>query len=768
MGEVFLSLTTFLSSPLVSLTSFMVSIAFAGRYFYTRYHHKKLLRTLKRGNVFIIFYNQYKKTFSYLTKRKPKLFFRELQFKTFDDFLDQFESNEQEGIRLAFASLKKESRPINLTITAKRGQHTYRLSAHCFRGNAKWAVITLHDVTFLEAEKTALRLECKMLTTSLGFYKSTFDHLPWPVWIRRDHELLYCNPICAQLLDTKQFEDSDLTASLIDRDLLNSAQPKAIIFNGERRLYHFQEKEFSKEIKMGFGEDLTKVYAQEKTLQNHLASYREVLESLSAGVAIYDADQNMRYFNQAYMRMFDFDESWLHKNPHLSEVLDDLRSRRLLTEHPDYNAYKREQIQSLQDLITPIENLDHLPDGRSIRIIASPHPMGGSFYIFEDLTDRLNLEAKYNTQLAVHKATLDNLFEGVAVFGSDNRLQFANKAFEKLWRLEPDSMRKGESLSTLAEHARHLLDPSKDWKQYKNRVMDLVTDRQPKMRKIHRQDGSTVEFSYVPLPDGSNFMSYYDVTDHILLEKAFEEKKMAQQNADRLKSEFISNMSYEMRTPLNAIIGYSELLAKEYAGNLNTQQQTYCTDILTSSKRLLNLVSNILDLAMIESGHIQLKRETCDFWEIFQDTLENYNAQRDQNNAPLKTKVPLEKAFITADSKHLKQALGTLLIHATSGIETHNNITFKMAQENEKVSIDITLPCSHNDDRTSSENQSSLICHLAPGKTLGISLAQHIFEAHGGQFQQKTNGSKITTIHLEFPLSASSVLSDNVNIKRTA
>ncbi len=752
MNEILSPLIDFLHHPLVSLASFMIACAFAGCYFYTKYHHKKLLRTLKRGNVFIIFYNQHKKTFSYLTKRKPKLFFRELQFKTFDDFLKQFESNEQEGIRLAFASLKKESRPINLTITAKRGQRTYRLSAHCFRGNAKWAVVTLHDVTFLESEKSALRLECKMLTTSLGFYKSAFDHLPWPVWIRRDHELLYCNPVCAQVLGTETFEESNIRASTIDRELLKSAQPKVVISQGERCLYHFQEKEFSKDIKMGYGEDLTKVHAQEKKLQNHLASYREVLEGLSAGVAIYDNDQNMRYFNHAYARMFDFDENWLHKNPHLGEVMDDLRSRRLLTEYADYTSYKREQIQLLQNLINPIENLNHLPDGRSIRIIASPHPMGGSFYIFEDLTDRLNLEAKYNTQLAVHKATLDNLFEGVAVFGSDNRLQFSNKSFEKLWDLEPGSMRKGERLSTLAEQARHLLDPAKDWSQYKDRVMELVTDRQPKIRKIHRQNGSTVEFSYVPLPDGSNLMSYYDVTDHMRLEKAFEEKKIAQQNADRLKSDFISNMSYEMRTPLNAIIGYSELLAKEYAGGLNEQQQSYCTDILTSSKRLLSLVNNILDLAMIESGHIQLKRETVDFWKIFEGTLESYNGQCETGNEPLQAEIPLEKALIFADTKHLKQALETLLIQATSDIESNTNVTFDTVKKDTTVSLKITLPTYDHSQEMRTSEQATLMCHLAPGKTLGISLAQHIIEAHDGHFEQNTDSAKSTVLNLEFPL----------------
>ncbi|NCP61810.1 MAG: PAS domain-containing protein [Alphaproteobacteria bacterium] len=600
-----------------------------------------------------------------------------------------------------------------------------------------------------------MRLECKMLTKSLDFYKRAFDHLPWPVWIRRDHELLYCNPVCANLLDFEKFEGAPLTASMLSQEFLASTQPKAIILNGERRLYHFQEKEFTAEIKMGFGEDLTKVYAQEKKLQNHLASYREVLNSLSAGVTIYDGEQNMRYFNQAYMKMFDFDENWLNKDPYIGEVLDDLRARRLLTEYADYNAYKQEQIKALKSLIDPIETLNHLPDGRIIRIISSPHPMGGSFYIFEDLTDRLNLEAKYNTQLAVYNATLDNLFEGVAVFGIDNRLQFSNKAFAKLWNIDPLMMRKGERLSLLADQAKHLLDPKKDWEQYKNRVMEIVTDRRPKKRKIHRQDGSTIEFSYVPLPDGSNLMSYYDVTDHTKLETALEERKIAQKNADRLKSDFISKMSYEMRTPLNAIIGYSELLSKEYAGKLNHQQKVYCSDILTSSTRLLSLVNNILDLAMIESGHIQLKRESCDFWALFDETLQNYNRQCDPLSGTLKTTIPLEKAIIQGDKKHLKQALETLFMQVTSDIECNNDVTFTMQQDEKSVIVEMTLPVysKKNPKKAQDDPNTILMRHLAPGKTLGISLARHIIEAHGASLEHITSNPEETQIKLSFPLS---------------
>src|SRR5690606_41817638 len=75
----------------------------------------------------------------------------------------------------------------------------------------------------------------------------------------------------------------------------------------------------------------------------------------------------------------------------------------------------------------------HLPDGRTLRVIASPQPKGGMTWVFESLTEKINLESRYNAIVQVQSETLDNLAEGVAVFGSDGRLRLSNPAFRRLW-----------------------------------------------------------------------------------------------------------------------------------------------------------------------------------------------------------------------------------------------------------------------------------------------------------------------------------------------
>src|SRR3546814_3133587 len=90
------------------------------------------------------------------------------------------------------------------------------------------------------------------------------------------------------------------------------------------------------------------------------------------------------------------------------------------------------------------------------------------------------------------------------------------------------------------------------------------------------------------------------------LERALIERNEALETADRLKSEFIANISYELRTPLNAIIGFAEVLENQFFGQLNERQLEYSHAIVQSSQQLIALINDILDLASIEAGYLQL------------------------------------------------------------------------------------------------------------------------------------------------------------------
>lgn len=720
------------------------------------YIFKRLMRTIKRANIFVAFFDMKSQSFSYFTKRNKTLSFRGLKFKSFKSFLDLFSPHEHDGIRLAFSSLHKQSKPLSIDITTHHGNRNFRLTARRFRGKSSRVIVVLQDISKQEDEKAALRLECRLLTSTVNTYKSLFDHFPTPLWIRQDHEILYFNPACAKIFKASTYESLQNSKNAIStQDLLqlidDSRAPAPVILQGNRHLFSFQESKIENGLILGYGTDQTRIIEKEKEIDNHMASYKEVLETLSAGVAIYDANQNLSYFNQAYCRMFGFDEKWLTNTPSLSSVLDNLRARRLLPEQAEYHLFKTEQLNRLQALMQPMEALNHLPDGRVIREILSPHPIGGSFFIFEDLSDKISLEQKYNTQLAVQRATLDNLFEGVAVFRSDHRLQFTNSAFLKIWNISPDTLKQGMHLSEVAELARDLITPAEEWPRYKNRVMQIITDRIPKQRLITRKDGIIIAFSYIPLPDGSHLMSYHDVTDKLALEKAYKEKAQAQLKSDRLKSDFISNISYEMRAPLNTIIGYTDLLINT-SKNLEDAQKVYCRDIQVSSKRLLNLVNNILDMAMIESGHMTLKREIVDFWSIFRKTIDAHNQQIDPELPPIEFNIPNHISLIFADPHYLQKTLETLLINVSNAHNDNVPMTIDVTDSQNSIIVCLTTAALlyNLESPAGSENSA------APDSNFGRTLIKHILHLHDCEYvEEKNQDNNITVITL--PKHASSM-----------
>src|SRR3546814_19050175 len=105
----------------------------------------------------------------------------------------------------------------------------------------------------------------------------------------------------------------------------------------------------------------------------------------------------------------------------------------------------------------------------------------------------------------------------------------------------------------------------------KHFVRSATTDRRQRSGRLSLKDGRHLEFAAVPLPDGNALFTMLDITDSRRIESALRERNEALEAADRLKSAFVANMSYELRTPLTSILGFSEMLTGGYAGDLNGQ-----------------------------------------------------------------------------------------------------------------------------------------------------------------------------------------------------
>ena len=436
----------------------------------------------------------------------------------------------------------------------------------------------------------------------------------------------------------------------------------------------------------------------------------------------------------------------------MGELLESLRERRLLPEYADFPAFKRDQLKLFTSLLEPLEELRHLPDGRTLREVVTPHPFGGLLFTFEDVTDRLALERSYNTLIAVQSETLDNLYEGVGVYGGDGRLKLFNPAFGRIWQLSEHFLATEPHFTDVLERGRGFFDAGEDWGGIKEKIITNAFDRMPMNGRFERVDGSVIDYNKVPLPDGAVLWSYVDVTDSTRVERALRERNEALETADRLKSEFIANVSYELRTPLNAIIGFAEILNNEYFGELNPRQREYSEGIVEASNRLLSLISDILDLAMIEAGRMTLDRDEVDIHALLVSV---FNLIRDwarKQDLTLDFDCSPEIGSLVADERRLKQALFNLMSNAIKFTPAGGHVSLGAEREDNTLILTVAdtgigIPVEDRERVFDKFERGGMADGRTQGAGLGLSLVRNLVELHEGRVEIESapnEGTKVT------------------------
>lgn len=233
-----------------------------------------------------------------------------------------------------------------------------------------------------------------------------------------------------------------------------------------------------------------------------------------------------------------------------------------------------------------------------------------------------------------------------------------------MWQIPAYELANEPHIAEIANHNSDLIGEADDLHTNKDQLIGILTDRDSHSGRMERVDGSVLDYATVPLPDGAVLLSFLDVSAAINMERALREWNEALETADQLKSEFIANVSYELRTLLNTIIGFTEILGGEYFGDLNDRQSEYTTGILESSNRLLLLINDILDLATIEAGHMSLELDSIDVNNLLNSVLGLVHERARQKKLAIECDCPPDIGAMVADERRLKQALFNILSNA--------------------------------------------------------------------------------------------------------
>ncbi len=615
----------------------------------------------------------------------------------------------------------------------------------------------------LRRDLAAVRRRAAAAAEDLRAFRSILDSLAQPVWWQRaDQSLAYGNPAYVRILGGDP-EGGTGMAAAIGRDLAQrtlstgteQTESLHLAVDGERRLYGLTTRLLADGV-VGTALDQTQLEALQADLARHVAGNTEVLESLSTAIAIYGPDRRLSFANRAFGELWALDSRWLQTEPTIGQVLDALRERRRLPEYADFPEFKRAQVNLFQSLIDTREELLHLPDETTLRMVVTAHPFGGLMFTYEDVTDKLALERSYNTLIEVQGETLKHLHEGVAVFGTDGRLKLFNPAFVRIWGMRLDWLKTGEvTLHETLDYWRSYLGDVADWPALRERMIVEMTGRQTRHNLLSREDGMAIEYSSVPLPDGALLLTFLDVSDRQRIERVLRERNEALENADRLKTEFIANVSYELRTPLNTIMGFAEILADRYFGELSERQLEYARGILESSQRLMSLINDILDLATIEAGYMSLDRSEVDIHALLANVLGLTRERARAQQLSLVLDCPPAIGVVQADQRRIKQAVFNLISNACKFTPPGGSVVVSARREATEVVLSVAdtgLGIAPADQaRVFERFERGTRMGRFSGAGLGLSLVKSFIELHGGRVDMVSAPGKGTTVSCHLP-----------------
>ena len=630
------------------------------------------------------------------------------------------------------------------------------------------------DTSASEEDRAKLALRLRQTEGALDSLTHLIEAAPFPMWYRGpDLRLGLVNSAFVEAVEGR--DAADVIAKgleLIDAEGERSAVAAAseaqenerivsrmqpAIIRGERRMLRIVNVPLSTRAVAGFAIDVQDLEDARTELARHIESQRELADRMTAGTAQFDSDRNLSFFNRPFAAMAQLDPDWLAERPEFDRVIEHMRDNQRLPEARDFPVWKAERRNWFSSPEEVIEEEWNLPNGDHLRVVAQPLPDGGLRLILEDRTEQLRLASARDTLLRVRAATFDNLFEAISVFASDGRLYLWNSRFLEDWELDEDWLSEHPRVDELVPAmARKLVNPTAA-AQIREMVRQTTDERQSAQGRVSMTDGRHFQFAAVPLPDGNALFTMVDVTDSTRIEAALRERAAALEEADRVKTDFVANMSYELRTPLTSIGGFAEMLSAGYAGKLTPTAADYVNAILEAVARLSKLVDDVLDLTTGDTRPVALDHERVDVGGLCRAALERARSEADAKAQRLDAEISSDAGFVFGDVRRLRESIEHVLENAIAYTDRKGRIQLVADGDANQAVIKISdngsgiaredLPRVFN--RFARVEEAGVRGEAALG--LGLPLTRQFVEAHGGTVELESKKGKGTIVVLTIP-----------------
>ncbi len=500
------------------------------------------------------------------------------------------------------------------------------------------------------------------------FYYDLLNEISYPIWMRRNNgDMEFLNK-AAQIYKIAAYLENPPTKKTDDEWIIS-----------EKPLINFGAY-------IGFATQPTQIQNPTYSLDDN-AIYQLIpaLQNINQAIALFDRDGYLQWFNNRLCQMWQLQSEQLQEKPNFQNfyyMLEDRQIFKLL----DPKKWLTRQLGYFQEF----HGVEHERLEMGDLVIQQKVVRAGQghlAWIFEDVSDNYSLQRQLHTSSDVRLRALSSISDALMLVSSSGLIEYINPALTELWQIPRGffedrprfSLFLHEVVPLITIHDENLPQDEEGWR-------NLLMDRQGAKGEIELAERALwLYFESRQLPDGSQFIRWQDQTSYKALEQEKELRSRALQSSLERMVAFIQDVSVEVRKPTCNIQGLSEILTSQKFGPLNDRQYEYAHNIVSESQKLTAVVQDILDVASIDAGHLQLNIQPANILSLIHSALQLIDNRLNRKNQKIKADFPSNFDSIEVDELRLRQILYSLLAFASDFSRSPGEIIFNAYQNNTHI-----------------------------------------------------------------------------------
>lgn len=624
-------------------------------------------------------------------------------------------------------------------------------------------IFTVVDID-TSSDNDKLNTEYSLLKVKNNVLNEILDSIPMFIWYKnKNSKLLYCNKEYATIQNTTVSEAICNNKHLVKSSGL-LAQPNSVQqFNTNIKIHNETKKlqvtEFVSTVNNNYIIGIARDYIDTKTIDEMATSYKrylsQTIDSMQDGVALFGVDNKLLCYNNIVLRLFNFVASDVD-NKTFIEIVNLIISQEILANSSkDYRNSLLEAIKNIKN--DTVVKVIQLINGKTVRVAITVNQDKTMLFVLTDITSNLARKREIRSIRTIYQSILNNIGDGTIIFGSDNRIKFANFAMNNVLKSE------NETNTNYLLEDNHIRDCFKqinfeNEEEQTKFISDILnfSEQRTSFSQVTKFAGKTLECTYLPLPDGLNLLKFRDLSHFKSMEMDLKAASDKVSQITNLKSALITTIADEYIAPLSTITSLVEILDNKYFGDLTTKQEEYCKSIIKTAGYLKDISEAITYIALIKTDQMNFTFTEIDINEFIQMGIEEFskNINKKISFTPIQ---PSLTVYI--DTEAIKKALYHIIQKASYMMDENGTVSIcvkKSSNDGNFFEIEISDDGNGIAEADLRNYQQYFVKDADIGELktidIGYALAHFIIQKHNGKLTIESEEEKGTTVRIQLQI----------------